>query len=123
MATVVFGIPCVILTAVSNLAEVVTFTGVLVTIVYVVVAQSAVATRYRKIPREREYRMPIWPLAPQLGVAATAYVITQQTCDNLQIAGWILLGSLLYFAAFLRSRRTGRWTLEDAPAESKHPEP
>ncbi|HEY1706590.1 MAG TPA: APC family permease [Trebonia sp.] len=117
VATVIFGAACVILTAASNLAAVVTFTGVLVTIVYIVVALAAVASRWRKIPGEREYRMPIWPLAPLLALAATVYVMTLQTGANLLITGWILLGSLIYFAAFLRSGRSGRWTLDDAPAE------
>ena len=61
VATLVLGVPIVVLTAVSNVAEAVTFTGVLVTIVYVVVTLSAIASRWRKIPREREYRMPLWP--------------------------------------------------------------
>jgi hypothetical protein len=43
--------------------------------------------------------------------------MTQQTRGNLEITGWILLASLVYFVAFLRSRRTGRWTLDDAPPD------
>lgn len=122
VATLVLGVPIVVLTAASNLAEVVTFTGVLVTIVYVVIALSALASRLRKIPGEREYRMPAWPLAPLLALAATVYVMTQQTRHDLEITGWILLGSVVYFAAYLRSRRTGRWTLDNAPAESEQRE-
>jgi amino acid transporter len=122
VATLVLGVPIVVLTAASNLAEVVTFTGVLVTIVYVVVTLSAVASRWRKIPGQREYRVPAWPLAPLLALAATVYVMTQQTGGNLEITGWIVLGSVLYFAAYLRSRRTGRWTLDDAPAQSERSE-
>jgi len=119
VATIVLGVPIVVLTAASNLAEVVTFTGVLVTIVYVVVTLSAIASRWRKIPAQREYRMPAWPLAPMLALAATVYVMTQQTGANLEITGWIVLGSVLYFAIYLRSRRTGRWTLDDAPPEGE----
>jgi amino acid transporter len=119
VATIVLGVPIIALTASSNVAEVVTFTGVLVTIVYIVVTLSAIASRWRKIPGEREYRMPAWPLAPLLALAATVYVMTQQTRDNLEITGWILLGSLVYFAIFLRSRRTGRWTLDDEPPKSE----
>jgi amino acid transporter len=122
VATIVLGVPIVVLTAASNLAVVVTFTGVLVTIVYVVVTLSAIASRWRKIPAKREYRMPIWPLAPLLALAATVYVMTQQTGANLEITGWILLGSLLYFVLYLRSRRTGRWTLDDAPPETEQSE-
>ena len=118
VATLVFGIAIVALTAASNLAEVVTFTGVLVTIVYIVVALAAVSSRLRKIPGEREYRMPAWPVLPLLALAATVYVLTLQTGANLEITGWILLGSVLYFAAFLRSRRTGRLLLEDPPQEN-----
>jgi hypothetical protein len=33
-----------------------------------------------------------------------------------------VLGSGLYFAAYRRSRRTGRWTLDDAPARSERSE-
>ena len=123
VATLVLGVPIIVLTAASNLAEVVTFTGVLVTIVYVVVTLSAVASRWRKIPGEREYRMPAWPLAPLLALAATVYVMTQQTGANLEITGWIVLGSVLYFVIYLRSKRTGRWTLDDAPAKNESEEP
>ncbi|MCW2930418.1 MAG: family permease [Actinomycetia bacterium] len=118
VATLVLGVPIIVLTAASNLAEVVTFTGVLVTIVYVVVTLSAIASRWRKIPGSREYRMPLWPLAPLLALAATIYVMTQQTGANLKITGWIVLGSLLYFVIYLRSKRTGRWTLDDAPPDT-----
>jgi amino acid transporter len=119
VATLVLGVPIIILTAASNVATVVTFTGVLVTIVYVVITLSALASRWRKIPARREYRMPLWPIAPLLALAATVYVMTQQTRGNLEITGWILLGSVLYFVAFLRSKRTGRWTLDDAPPEGE----
>ncbi len=118
VATLVLGVPIIVLTAASNLAEVVTFTGVLVTIVYVVVTLSAIASRWRKIPAQREYRMPLWPLAPLVALAATIYVMTQQTGANLKITGWIVLGSVLYFVIYLRSKRTGRWTLEDAPPDT-----
>ena len=47
--------------------------------------------------------MPAWPLAPLLALAATVYVMTQQTGGNLEITGWIVLGSVLYFAAYLRA--------------------
>jgi amino acid transporter len=118
VATLVLGVPIIVLTAASTLAEAVTFTGVLVTIVYVVVTLSAVASRWRKIPAQREYRMPLWPLAPLVALAATVYVMTQQTRSNLEITGWIVLGSLLYFVIYLRSKRNGRWTLDDAPPET-----
>jgi len=61
-------------------------------------------------------------VAALLALAATVYVMTQQTGGNLEITGWIVLGSVLYFALYLRSRRTGRWTLDDAPAESEQSE-
>jgi amino acid transporter len=119
VATLILGVPIVVLTAASNVATVVTFTGVLVTIVYVVITLSAIASRWRKIPAKREYRMPLWPIAPLLALAATVYVMTQQTRGNLEITGWILLGSLVYFVLFLRSKRSGRWTLDDAPPENE----
>ena len=118
-ATLVVGVACLVLTVASNLAEIVTFTGVLVAVVYIVVALAAVASRLRKIPPEREYRMPAWPLAPLLALAGTVYVLTKQTGHDLAVTGWILLGSVVYFAAFLWSNRTGRWALHDPPPEDE----
>jgi hypothetical protein len=31
---------------------------------------------------------------------------------------WIVLGPVPYFVIYLRSKRTGRWTLDDAPPQT-----
>jgi amino acid transporter len=100
-ATVVLGVGCMILAGVSDVATTVTFTGVLVGVIFFLVAAAALCSRVFDRPPERPYKMPIWPLPALVGAGGTVYVLAKQTGGDLRSALYVALGAALYYAIFL----------------------
>ena len=63
VATMFVGVTGAILCAQSSLISVVTFTAVLIIILYALIAISALVSRVRQKDLERPYRMPLWPVS------------------------------------------------------------
>jgi amino acid transporter len=83
----------------SSLGELITFTGVVIVIVYVLVAISALVCRIRDKGLSRAFRMPLWPLPPVIAVAGVVIALTQQSGRDLLIAfGLALVALVAYFA-------------------------
>lgn len=101
------------LTAVSNLAALVTFSGVIVVVMYSLVALSAVISRIRQRGLSRPYRMPIWPLPPLVALAGLVIVATQQTPRNVAIVACFVIAASLYYVAYLHRRRGSRWVMQE----------
>jgi amino acid transporter len=78
IATLGLGLVAAVITPFSDIATLGTFLGAVVTVAYVMIAVSAVASRIVHRDRPRPYRMPLWPLPPILALAVMAYVMTQQ---------------------------------------------
>jgi amino acid transporter len=124
VATALVGLVGALLTYFSNVATLVTFTGVLLVILYGLVALSALVSRLRQPTLLRPYRMPLWPLWPLIGLVGCAIVLTQQTLKDIGICAAIFIVAGLYYAIYLRPRKETHWvmlepTLEDeveAPA-------
>ncbi len=120
IATLVVGAAGAVLTALSSVAALVSFTGVVLTINYGVIALSAIIDRIRNPDRERPYRMPLWPLWPIIALIGTIAVFYKQTGHNEGIVGLILLGAAIYYLVFLLPMRKSHWILHDpndAPEE------
>ena len=98
-------------TAVSNLAALVTFTGVTVVVIYSLVALSALVSRIRQQTLSRPYRMPIWPLPPLVALAGLVIVATQQAPRHVGIVACIVAAALIYYVAYLHRRQRGRWVM------------
>jgi amino acid transporter len=79
IATLVVGAAGAVLTGLSSVAALVSFTGVVLTINYGVIALCAIVDRVRNPQRERPYRMPLWPLWPMVALVGTIVVFTKQT--------------------------------------------
>jgi amino acid transporter len=123
-ATVFIGVVGTLLTALTKVASLVTFTGVIVGIDYALIAICAILSRFTRRGAERPYRMPLWPLPPLLGLAGVVYALTQQTVHDLLIALAILAGAAIYYVGYL-ARRPGGWTPREAaePWEGEAAEP
>ena len=65
VATMLVGMLGAILCAQSSLISVVTFTAVLIIILYALIAISALVSRVRQKDLERPFRMPLWPVSPR----------------------------------------------------------
>jgi amino acid transporter len=110
VATMFVGVTGAILCAQSSLLSVVTFTAVLIIILYALIAISALVSRVRQKDLERPFRMPLWPVSPVIALVGVGLAISQQKGSDLIICAAIFVGGAIYYAAFLRPRRDRYWS-------------
>lgn len=91
----------------SSLNTLITFTGVVIVTIYLLVAASALLCRIRDRGLERSFRMPLWPLPPLIAIAGVAIALSQQTARDLIIAFGIAAAALVVYLA-VRRRLPGR---------------
>jgi amino acid transporter len=107
-----------VLTATSDVAVVVTWTGIVLVFTYALIALSAIVVRLQKRDLPPHYRMPLWPLWPVIGLGGVVYVLTQQNLRDVLLVLGIGLVSEIYYFAYIHPRRTTRWVLLEAPVEA-----
>lgn len=91
----------------SSLNDLITFTGVVIVIIYLMVAVSALVCRVRRLGGEGIFRMPLWPVPALVAIAGVIVALTQQGPKDLYIAFGVAVVSLIgYFAARRRLRDT-----------------
>jgi amino acid transporter len=117
VATALVGVVGALLTYFSNVATLVTFTGVLIVVMYALVALSALVSRFTQRSLERPYKMPIWPLWPLIGLVGCVVVFTQQTLSDMGICAAIFVVAAIYYLVYLRPRQSTHWVML-APAYS-----
>ncbi|WP_063774276.1 APC family permease [Streptacidiphilus rugosus] len=131
VATLAIGLPGVVLALAVPIDQLLGFTGVVVAVIYLLLGVAALAARRGRHRETAAWRMPLWPVAPVVTVAALAYVLTQQTPHDLIITGVVLLVGLAYWVAFLRPRLATHWQLslpadqlpaDQLPAETDTPD-
>lgn len=93
-ATIFLGILDVILNFYSNLSDMISFTSVLVVLLYATVGVCDLIERNRKT--NFPYRNTLGLVAPLITIAASLYALSQQEGKNLFISGIILLISAFY---------------------------
>lgn len=110
IATLAVGVPGAVLcfVPVDTLSGV---TGVAVAAMYIVVALAALGSRRGGHKERAAWRMPLWPAVPLLLIVVLAYVLTQQTAQDLVITGVIVAASLAYWLFYLRPRQSTRWVI------------
>ncbi|MER7836528.1 APC family permease [Streptomyces sp. NPDC096040] len=116
VATLAVGVPGALLCFV-NLDTLYGVTGVSVTGMYLLVAVAALLARRGAHKHTPAWRMPLWPTMPILLIAVLAYILTQQETTYLLWTGGITAAATLYWALYLRPRKTTRWLVsipEDA---------
>jgi amino acid transporter len=119
VATLFVGTLGTILAFQSTLASTVTFTAVLIVILYGLIAVSAIVSRIRQKELARPSRMPFWPLPPIIAVVGVVVALTQQTRNDLLLAAGIFVVGAVYYFAFLRPRAGRYWNMEPVLAASK----
>ncbi|MEU4931860.1 APC family permease [Streptomyces yokosukanensis] len=108
VATLVVGVPGAFLCFV-NLDTLYGVTGVAVTGLYLLVAVASLLARRGAHGSRKAWRMPLWPAMPILLIAVLAYVLVEQDPTYLLWTGGITAVATLYWAFYLRPRRTTRW--------------
>jgi amino acid transporter len=96
-----------ILCVFSSLNDLITFTGVVIVLIYLMVAISAVVcrVRVRGCGQDGVFRMPLWPVPPLIAVAGVIVALTQQDARDLYIAFGIAIVSFIGY--FIARRRFG----------------
>jgi amino acid transporter len=84
----------------SSLNSLITFTGVVIVLIYLMVAVSALVCRVRDKGLERGLRMPLWPLPPLVAIVGVAIALSQQSARDLIITAVIVVISLPCYALF-----------------------
>ncbi|MGE7955587.1 APC family permease [Pseudomonas sp. NPDC089530] len=101
LATLFLAIPSAVLSFSSNLADLTSFSVLLIMLVYLIVALSALMSRVLLRDREHPYRMPLWPVPALLAVLGAGYLLFNLFLDAslrdiMVIVGLLALSVLLY---------------------------
>jgi amino acid transporter len=115
VATMTVGVLGAILCAQSSLISVVTFTAVLIIILYALIAISAVVSRVRQKGLERPFRMPLWPVSPLIALIGVGLALSQQKGSDLIICAAIFAGGIVYYFGFLAPRKDRYWSHLSVP--------
>ena len=119
VATLFVGALGTILAYQSTLVSTVTFTAVLIVILYALIAVSALVSRIRQKELQRPSRMPLWPVPPIIALVGVVVALSQQKVGDLLLAAGIFVVGLIYYFAFLRPRTGRYWNMETIQASSK----
>jgi amino acid transporter len=118
VSTMFVGICGAVLCAQSSLITVVTFTSVLIIVLYALIAISGLVSRFRHRSLARPFKMPLWPVSPLIALVGVGLALSQQKSSDLVLVAAIFGGGLVYYLAFLMPRRNRYWTHLDVP---EHP--
>jgi amino acid transporter len=119
-ATLLVGAIAAVVAALVPIDALITATGATLVALYLLVALSAIVGRRNGTTGHAKYRMPAWPLAPVVVIAALGYVTYQLWVGNkaqVLIAAGALAVGYGYYYAYLHSRRASRWTMPGAPTD------
>ncbi len=97
----------------SSLQDLITFTGVMIVVVYLLVAIAALVSRVRGRGVRRAFRMPLWPLPPLVAVVGVVIALTEQKPRDLLLAFGL---ALIALAGYALARK--RLPHDDAPRGS-----
>jgi len=84
-------------------------TGVIVAVVYLLLAAGALAARRRP---HAGWKMPLWPLAPVVVIIALGYAVSQSAPVDLAVTAGIIVAALGYEVLYLRPRRGTRFVVD-----------
>jgi amino acid transporter len=110
VATMLVGVCGAILCIQSSLLSVVTFTSVLIIVLYALIAISALVSRFTQRGLERPFRMPLWPASPVIALVGVGIAISQQKGSDLLIVLAIFAGGIIYYVGFLAPRKDRYWS-------------
>jgi amino acid transporter len=115
VATLIVGALATILCLQSTLVSVVTFTSVLLIVLYGLICISALVSRYTQKNLPRPWKMPFWPAPPIIGLVGVVVSLTQQKIADLITVAVLFGVGLIYYYAFIRPRGDRYWTVQVNP--------
>ena len=115
VATLIVGALATILSFQGQLIAVVTFTAVLLIVLYGLICISAIVSRFTQKDLPRPWKMPLWPAPPIIGLVGVAIALTQQKIGDLLLVAGIFVAGLIYYYAFIRPRGDRYWNVQVNP--------
>lgn len=105
VATLVVGACATVLAYQFSLVSVVTFTSVLLVVLYALVAISAIVHRLRTRGEGTPFRMPFWPVPPIIALLGAGVTLYEQSERDLLTVAAIFASGLIYYFLYLGRRR------------------
>ena len=115
VATLIVGALATILSFQGSLIAVVTFTAVLLIVLYGLICISALVSRYTQKDLPRPWKMPLWPAPPIIGLVGVAIALSQQKRGDLLLVAGIFVAGLIYYYAFIRPNGDRYWNVQVNP--------
>ncbi|NBY32253.1 MAG: APC family permease [Actinobacteria bacterium] len=108
-ATVIIGLIATIFCMKSSLISTVTFTAVLIILLYALIAIAALVSRIKNKTAERPFKMMFWPIPPIITILGVSLTLTKQKTGDLKIILIIVLVSLAYYYLYLNRSKHELW--------------
>lgn len=103
----VLGLSGAILVLESNLEDLVTFTSVIIVILYALIAISMFVSQTKKYANvDKPYKVPLWPVVAFIALVGPVAALTQQDLIDLLIVLSIIFVSILYYVFYLRKKES-----------------
>lgn len=103
----VLGVLGAILVLESNLEDLVTFTSVIIVILYALIAVSMFVSHTKKYENvDKPYKVPLWPVVAFVALFGPVAALTQQDPMDLLIVLSIIVVSILYYVFYLRKKES-----------------
>jgi amino acid transporter len=115
VATLIVGALATILSFQGTLIAVVTFTAVLLIVLYGLICISALVSRFTQKDLPRPWKMPLWPAPPIIGLVGVAIALTQQKINDLLLVAGIFVAGLIYYFLFIQPRGDRYWNVQVNP--------
>lgn len=106
VATLAVGACATVLAYQFTLVSVVTFTSVLLVVLYALIAISAIVHRMRSRGAATPFRMPLWPVPPIIALLGSAVTLYEQSERDLLTVALIFAAGIIYYWLYLGRRRT-----------------
>jgi APA family basic amino acid/polyamine antiporter len=108
-STIVTGIVVAVMGSVLPLDVLADLVNIGTLLAFVIVCAAVLVMRRLAPDAERPFRVPFGPLLPVLGIAFCMLLMFSLPAENwLRLAGWLLLGMLIYFGYSRHHSRIGR---------------
>lgn len=103
----------------TSLNNLITFTGVIIVTIYLLVAISALVSRIKTGTADRPFRMPIWPLPPIVAIIGVIIALKEQSAGDIIKTAVAIIVGFLYWLAYLRRKEANKPAVENSHTHIK----
>jgi amino acid transporter len=115
LSAIILAVPASVLALFYSLTTLITFTAVILGVIFVVIAVGSLVSRYTQKDLDRPFRIPLWPIPPIIVIVGAGYAIITQGIRNIVIVGVIVVLGVIYYVVFDRMHVTKPNIEDEAP--------